>query len=443
MKKRNCLLSAAFLVGSMLLGQPAGQCMSLSLAEAVQLALVNSPDVAITQLGEETARATLRQARGNNSPAWSLSTSASRDWDATQPVSNSNHTGVSASLPLYTGGANQNKIKSGELGVDIAKLQTQRKWETTQLDVITGYYDCLSSKKAMAVAQDAVDKYVKHLENVEQLYKAGSKAKVDVLRSQVELADARQSLLKFSNAYDNAVTTLRNLLSLEQSEPIELTDDFSYEAFDTAMNDCVDYALANRKDLQVDEYRLQQQELAVKTAKAGYQPTVTLKVSTGWNKQVLPDNDNYSYGVSVNASWNIFDGGVTKGKVDSAETDYRIAQLTLQKDKQAVEKMLRQDYNSMREAEKRLDSTKEAVNEAQENFFIANEKYRAGEGIMLDIIDAQNALDTAQLNYISAQYDYATYKATVESDMGISVTPAVKPAGQEETAQQDNGQAAE
>ena len=85
---------------------------------------------------------------------------------------------------------------------------------------------------------------------------------------------------------------------------------------------------------------------------------------------------------------------------------------------------VRNDYNSMREAEKRFESTQEAVKEAQEDYYIANEKYKAGEGIMLDIIDAQTALSTAQQNYISAQYDYARYRAAVESDMGYDVHPS-------------------
>ena len=68
--------------------------------------------------------------------------------------------------------------------------------------------------------------------------------------------------------------------------------------------------------------------------------------------------------------------------------------------------------------------TKEAVKEAEEDYFIATEKYKAGEGIMLDIIDAQTALSTARQNYISAQYDYARYRASVESDMGYDVHPS-------------------
>lgn len=62
------------------------------------------------------------------------------------------------------------------------------------------------------------------------------------------------------------------------------------------------------------------------------------------------------------------------------------------------------------------------MNQAEEDYYIAREKYRAGEGLMLDIIDAQEALSTARLNYISAQYDYARYKATVENAMGLGLT---------------------
>ena len=74
----------------------------------------------------------------------------------------------------------------------------------------------------------------------------------------------------------------------------------------------------------------------------------------------------------------------------------------------------------MREAEKRLATTQEAVGEARENYYITMEKYRAGQGILLDVIDAQVALSTAETNFATAQYDYARYKAQVENTAGIA-----------------------
>lgn len=415
------LVLGGVLTGCLLAGSSLGSCMELSLENAVELALKNNPDVLITQLGEDAARASLRQARGRNSFSWKASSTFSRSESDSKDWENGNSNKLSVSLPLYSGGANQNGIRSGELGVDIARLETERKWETTRLAVIQAYYDTLEAQKKIAVYQDTVDKYQQHLTNVEQLYGAGSKAKIDVLRSQVELSNAQQELIKGKNTYDNNLSTLRSLIYTESSEPLVLTDDFAYLPFEGGVDVCLTYAMENRKDLLADGYKLQQKELAVSTARADYAPTVDLSLGAGWSKQVLPDGDNHEYSASIGVSWNIFDSGITQGKVDAAQAELAIARATLARDRNDVNLAVRKDYNSMREAEERFSSTQTAVKQAEEDFFIAQEKYRAGEGIMLDIIDAQEALSTARHNYISAQYDYARYKAALESDMGMSV----------------------
>lgn len=425
MKRANLILGALLLTGGVFSSMPTGSCMSLSIEEAVDMAMKNNPDVLITQLGEEKAKAGLKQSRGQNSISWTASSTFGRSDNNNLGWTNSNNNRISASLPIYSGGVNQNNIKSSELDVDIAKLQTERKWETTQLSVIQAYYDVLEAKKKIGVYEDTVNKYQQHLMNVEQLYGAGSKAKVDVLRSQVELSNARQDLIRGKNTYDNNLSTLRNLLYLDSQESLDLTDDFVYVPFSGSVEDCVDFAQTNRKELLIDSYQLQQKELAVKNAKAGYLPTVDLSLGAGWNKQVLPDAGNHEYSASVGVSWNIFDSGVTAAKVDAANTELKIAQATLQRDKNDIDLSVRKDYNSMREAEERFNSTQTAVQQAEEDYFIAQEKYKAGEGIMLDIIDAQEALSTARQNYISAQYDYARYKAAVEADMGGMAEPSL------------------
>ena len=187
--------------------------------------------------------------------------------------------------------------------------------------------------------------------------------------------------------------------------------------------DCVDYAFQHRKDILVDAYTVEQKELAVKAAKAGYLPSVNLNAGPSLNFELRPGSSR-TPGISagVSASWNIFDSGVTKAQVDSAKTDLEVAQLTLDRDRENVDLALRQAYFTMRAAEDQLRSTRDAVGQAEEDYYIAREKYRAGEGIMLDVLDAQKALSEARLQHIQAQYDYVTGKAAVENAMGISLT---------------------
>ena len=414
---------------ALLMASPMAQAADLSLQEAINLALAQNTSLKVTQKGEDTAKYALEQAKGNNGVSVGLSDSLTTNKTKDTDRQDSNSVSLSGKLPLYSGGKNQANIKKAKIGVESASLTTQRAQEDLKLSVIKAYYDALESKKTVGVRQETVDKYQEHYTNVSQLYAAGSKAKIDVIRSQVELSDARQNLIKAENSYEVDLAELRNYLNIDRSEPLNLTTDFSYLAFDQDMNACLDYAYANRKDLQVDKNKLAQQEQAIKAAKAGYLPTLNLSVGLSESQRFNPSSQNsHSASATLGLDWNIFDSGVTRAQVKSAETDRDIAKLTYQKDKESIDLAVREAYYNMREAEKRFNSTQDAVHQAEEDAFIAREKYRAGEGLMLDIIDAQEALSKAKLNHISAQYDYARYKATVENAMGVELTPEEKEA---------------
>ena len=198
------------------------------------------------------------------------------------------------------------------------------------------------------------------------------------------------------------------------------------------MQDCIAYAYRNRLDLAAERQKLRQRELAVDIAKAGKKPTVDLTVGSGLTSQFRPRHDTSSdVSASVGVRWNIFDSGVTRGQIEAAEAERDIALLNVKKTEETIDLDLRKAYLNMREAEKRFTSTGDAVQQAQNDDYIANERYRAGEGILLDILDAQAALSTAQQNAISARYDYARYRAQVESIMGETLTDSEHAAANE------------
>ena len=421
--RQKICLSAAIAAAEICLFAPNGFAADLSLKDAVEAALKNSTPLRITAQGEKSAEIALRRAKGSNGVSVTASDNFSVNKSKSEKRRDSNSIGVTGSLPIYTGGKNQANIKSAKIGIDTAELTTEREREKLRYDVIKAYYDALEARKTIAVNRESADNYAAHYENVSALYAAGSKAKIDVLRSSVELSDARQTLIKSQNTYEVNLATLRNLINMDRDEPLNLTDDFSYEPFADSMENCIDYAFNNRKDLIVDAYTVRQKELSVDMAKAGYKPSVNLSVGLNQSNEFHPtSSDSHSVTAGVGVSWNVFDSGVTKAAVDAAETERDTALLTLKRDRENVDLSVRTAYYNMKEAQKRFGSTSDAVQEAEEDYFIAREKYRAGEGIMLDIIDAQLALSRAKLNYISAQYDYARYKAQLAKEMGIALT---------------------
>ena len=405
--------------------QSGAQARDLSLADAVDMALAANTGLRITRQGEHTADAALKQARGRNGV--SVSASDSVRWSKTngETQQSSNGLNLSASLPLYTGGANQASIQSGEIGAAAARLTTERAREDLKYEVTAAYYNAVEALKKTEVQRESVGNYDAHLGNVTALYEAGAQARIDVLRSSVELSNARQELISAENAYEVNLATLRNLLNMDRGEELHLTTDVSYVPFEKTVQDCISYAYGNRRDLQVQKDTLAQRELAVDIAKAGKKPTVNLTVGSGITTQFRPHNDtNRDVSASVGVNWNIFDSGVTRAQIDAAEAERDTALLNVRQAEETIDLNLRKAYLNLREAEKRFTATGDAVKQAEEDYFIASRRYSAGEGILLDVLDAQLALSKAKQNDINARYDYARYRAQVENLMGEPLTEA-------------------
>lgn len=420
MKKGWFNKTMAILTGCIVLNTTSGYCADLSLDQAVDMALSNNYDIKIAQKDKETADAALDGAKGAKRPSLTASSSFGISDIDDQGFSRTNSNKISMSMPLYTGGKNELTIDKAKDEITAKELNLARTKETTELSTISAYYAILEAKKVVDVDNETVTNYQEHLNNVQQLYAAGSIAKSDVLSTEVQLANAQQTLVKDQNTYDVAVSTLKNIIKIKGEESLNLVDDAEYQIFDEALLDCIKYAKENRKDLMQYQVLIKQAQEDVEIAKSGKKPTVNLSISNSWDKQVLPSDDNHSLTAGVSASWNVFDGNVTNSNIKQAEIAVEQAELNFAKQSDAIELDVRTNYLGMREAEKRFNSTQVAINKAEEDYFIAKEKYRAGAGLMLDIIDAQLALTTAKTNYIQAQYDYATYKAKLENVMGIS-----------------------
>ncbi len=414
--KKKTTLAAMLWLG---LSSPSGYGADLTLDEAVQMALSNNFDVKLSQKDREAAEQSLVSAKGENG----VSVSASGGLDYTdineQGDSKGSSARLSLNLPLYSGGKNELNIAKAEDDIKIADLSFVRTLENTVLKTIEAYYAILEAQKVVGVDQETVDNYQRHLNDVQNLYWAGVTPKVDVLRSEVELSDARQNLVKSQNACDVAVSNLKTIIRYNQDEEIRLTDDAPYVEVAYSLSDCLDYAKANRSDLASYQVKIAQAEKDIGIAKSGKRPTVDLSVSNGWNDQLLFGNDNHNLSAGISANWNLFDSNVTNAAIKRAEIELEQAQMEYEREVDAVDLEVRENYLNMREAEKRFTSTKLAISQAEEDYFIAREKYKVGQGVMLDIIDAQLALATAKKNYIQAQYDYVTNKARLENSMGM------------------------
>ena len=426
---RTALLSALFTV-LLAPGAFAQEALPIDLQTAISKAFASHADIKKAEYSLDAARADYNAARESFGPKVALSQNTSRGgyWQEQQAngyskqIGNSYSSGLNLTMPIYNGSllAAEKRAKaayqSSVLGEELAFIKLKQ----TTTDA---YYKLLAAKDAQEVCEQSVTMLEDHLKNVQAQYDVGVVAKVDLLRSEVELTSAQQNLIKAENGYNIAEANLNNIMGIPQDTKLKLVEELGYEAYVGALPDCIDYAMLHRLDLQQSSLQVKAAEAALNGAKAGWAPSVTGSVSNNWTNGHWPGDDASRWGAGFNVSMNVFDSGVTKSNVAAAKANLMEAKESYRQDTDAVQLDVRNCYFNLREAEKRISTTQVAVAKAEEDYHIAQVRYEAGVGTNTDVLDAQVALSEARNNFNTSLYDYNTSKAALQTAMGIEARP--------------------
>ena len=432
--KRFLVLGAAL---TMLMSQSAfaGEVVELNLEDAMQRAFNTNPAITIAGYERDSARASYNAARSSR---WITiegkhvtnrsgkddnikKTDATGAWTGEyyKAIGNQHSNTVSASMPIYTGGKLSGTIKQAKAGYLISEQGLQKAYNDMRTTVTNGYFDMLQADNMQKLGRESVERLADHLKNVEAQYEVGVVAKADVLRSQVELANAKQSLIKAENAYQIAEANLNKIVGLPMDTQLKLDNILVYTPYENDMQYCLDYAAKHRPELEQAKQNVEAAKGALRVAISGHMPQIAASASQNWNDSNWPGDENGNWGVGVQVTMNIFDSGVTTYKIHGAEADLAKAHETYRDTVDAVNLDVRSNYLNLREAEKRIDTTKLAVSQAEEDYRIAQLRYMNGVGTNTDVLDAQVALTDAKTNYLQAMYDYNTCKTNLETAIGV------------------------
>ena len=385
--------------------------------QAVQTALINNPNLQRTEQSIRVAEESLKSARGRKGVSISASGRANIAKVEGVEESESLSTGLSASVPLYTGKRLEMAIKSAELGIDISKLEFSQAQDDLIYQVVTAYVNALENLATSRVNLETEKNLSEHEKMIAAQYDAGAKAKIDLLRAQVETSNALQDAARSHATYEVALTNLATLMSINSI--VNLTvEDFETHLKLEDVEKYLSEADENRLDLKADALRIEQGELNVTSAKSGWLPEVSASVGTDLSGQSRRWHFTPDASAGVSASWSIFDSGVTRAAVESAKVEVERLKLALDADLDSVHEDVVTAHKNLRIALLRMTTTQRAIELAEEERFIATERYNVGEGILLDVLDAEVALSTAKKNNVSARYDVMRYSFDLAHAVG-------------------------
>ena len=429
----------------------AGETVELNLDDAMQRAFQTNPTVSIAQYELDSARASYnaaRQSRGvsitashqsgrsgygddqYSKPGYGFDDAGNIQWfnsrNQGKDIKNSHSNTLTAKLPIFTGGNLSGQIKRAKANYQYNEVGVQRTYNEMRSTVTNGYFNMLQADNMQKLSAESVTRLEDHLKNVQAQYDVGVVAKVDVLRSQVELANAKQTLIQAENSYQVAEANMNKIVGLPMDTNLKLDNLLVYNAYDKNMDDCLAYAAEHRPELMQAKYNVDAAKGALMVARSGHMPQVAAQASQNWKSNSWPGDDNDNWAVGLSVEMNVFDTGVTLSKIHGAEADLKKAQETYRDTVDSVNLDVRSNYLGLREAEKRISTTKLAVEQADEDYRIAQLRYMSGVGTNTDVLDAQVALTQAKTNYTQALYDYNTSKTALETSIGVPMSNPVK-----------------
>ncbi len=436
------LAGLAFGVSATETNAPAWLSRPLSQADCINIALVQNAAILKAKSDLESTAGVVIQTRAVALPTLQASSQvkhsepqAIESFPNSTPPNNNWNSGIQLVQGIYEGG----KLIAAIQAASATKKQAIAQYDTqvadTLLAVRLAYYDVLLAAQQITVNEASVKLLQKELADQQRRFDAGTVPHFNVLRAEVALANAKPNLFRANSQYRIAKNVLANLLGYNlprdvmENIPLNLTDTFDVADWNMALPDAIQQALERRTELQDLREQVVLQKLNVVSAKSGYKPTIQAFAGYSWNNSQFTDPSDLGYtihgwNVGGQATWALFDGALTIGKVKQAKALYKKSQTELEDRSRQIELDVRTAYSDFLEAKEVLDSQTKVQEQAEEALREANARFDAGTGTQLDVLDAETSLTQARTTQVQALHDYAAARARLERSIGAELASA-------------------
>lgn len=402
----------------------------ITISEGLRLATDNNRLIKIASFNKDIASTDTLVAKSKLLP--SLNASFSQTYLAHQPgtvfgsqtafLSQKDYLsyGINLYQTIYDFRANVSRYEASKTVLDVTKLDIVRIRNLVALDFINTYFDLLETEKMILVAQKEVERFEEHLKVAQSLYTEGVITKNDLLQAEVMLSDARQRLLTMKNMRSTNASKMNNILARPINAEVRVIDvpmDVS-EALE--LEKAWKTAETERSEIMIIDHELKILDLQETATKSEYYPKLFAQGGYNFteNRYQFPQG-NWSMVLGMNV--NLFSGGSTKAEV--SKVIYRREQLLEQKRKLVddIELEVEKSYLDLKNAIEKIQVTKDAASQAEENLRIHKIRYEEGIATSTDVVDAITLLTTAETNYHRAVYELRRAQAELQYAIGLDL----------------------
>ena len=439
------------------------QKLELTLAKSLEIALSDNPTIKVADMEIERQDWVRKQSVGNLLP--SLSVSGQYSYSIVKQemakglsfgADNSISTSASLTLPLFAPAVYET-LKMNQTQMEQAVESARSSKITLANEVKKGYYNILLAEQSLAVLKESEASIAETVQNTENMYKQGLASEYDLLSAQVQLSNLRPNIVQTENSIKASKLLFRMYLGLPASVDFTLggtLDDFAEEvAMATVPTNEVD--LSANADLRALDLQRQLLNHQLQLVNASRMPTVA-----AFTNFIFSGNDNtMDFGSIMGGGMGSAGGGTEGGSTGSSPSTKKewwwqnplsagitisipifaggkninkaheirnsISQLSLQRDylEQSIGVQVESSFNNIVAAREKMTANEITVRQAQKAYEIAEVRYNAGTGTILELNSSELSLTQAKLNYSQAIYDYLAARADYEKIIGQGFEP--------------------
>lgn len=399
----------------------------LTVEEAVSYALEAQPQIQARLSDYAAARFRVSQAFAPLLPQLTGTWNAQRDQGATNNSAGSpqgsgskafwtttTSARVSLSQTLFdfgkTAAATEVARKNAEASFQSIELQRQQIVDTVK----EAYTNILFAQRLIQVQQQALQRADLNLRSARGFFEVGTQPRSVVTRAQVDVANAKVAIIQARNAESLARVALNTAMGIAANAPTKVIDNLAYAPVSIDRSTLLREALARRPEYRQAQLTAEAAEATLTQNFRNFFPSVTAGAFYGGARPEF----NEIWELSVGLSWTLFDGGNLIGRYKEARANLEAAQARVKASELSIGQQVEQAALVLAEADERIQAAKVAVQSAQENFQLAQGRFDAGVGTILEVTDAQLALTQTQNTEAQALADFRIAQARLDLALG-------------------------
>lgn len=314
-------------------------------------------------------------------------------------------------------------FQAAKAGTQLASLEEKLAREQVAQLASLAYLDALRTQRNVETAQANLELSRSLLTLANNQKSAGIATGVDVTRAQTREADQEVRLAEAQTAAESALLNLLRVTGLALNSRPVLTDPLRFDAQNAPVVEvALQTAKQDRAEIAIAEEQVKQLNYERKAAQAELYPSVDFFANYG-SSGVLPNElalPTRSVGVRLNVP--IFNGGATYGRIKSAKSRQTQGELRLNDTRLQVEQDVRNTLQTLSTAVKQVNAAEQQVKLAERELEQSRDRFSAGVGDNIEVINAQTALENARNAQVAALAAHNAARINLAAALGRAET---------------------